>query len=118
MKIKFPKNQLLVSVPPKVELAIFLIKAELKSVKFTNDLHKEGTDASAAILDLSPLTSAIIGFGDNLTDEFQEWYFDRQTELVANINVQNDKKLSEQAFNFYVGLVVKRREWDVEGKLQ
>ena len=115
MKIKFPENQLLASLPPKVELAIFLIKAELKSVKFTNDLHKEGTDASAGILDLSPLTSAIVGFKNNLTDEFREWYFDRQTELVASTDVQNDKELLKQAFNFYVDLEVKKRESVIEG---
>ncbi|MCG8320421.1 MAG: hypothetical protein MI921_13025 [Cytophagales bacterium] len=116
MKIKFPENQLLASLPPKVELAIFLIKEELKNVKFINDLQATGTDASIGLLDLSPLISAIIGFKNNLTDEFREWYFDRQTELVASTDVQNDKELLEQAFNFYVDLVVKSHEWDIECK--
>ena len=112
MKIKIPENQPLVSLPPKVEIAIYLINEELKSVKFTNDLHKRGTDASAGILDLTPLMSAIMGFGNNLTDEFREWYFDRQSQLVEKVDSKDDKKLLEQAFNFYVDLVVKKRELD------
>ena len=98
------------SLPPKVEIAIFIINEELKSVKFTNELHKRGTDASDGILDLTPLTSAIMGFGNNLTDEFQEWYFDRQSQLVETIDREDDKKLLEKAFDFYVDLVVKKRE--------
>ena len=112
MKIKIPENQPLVSLPSKVEIAIYLINEELKSVKFTNDLHKRGTDASAGILDLTPLTSTIMGFGDNLTDEFREWYFDRQSQLVEAIDWEDDKKLLEKAFDFYVDLIIKIRELD------
>ena len=39
MRIKFPENQRLVGLPPKVELAVFLIKEELKNMKFINDLQ-------------------------------------------------------------------------------
>ena len=55
MKIKIPKNQLLVNLPPKVELAIFLIKLELKNVKFTSDLNNKGIDTYAGFLDFSAL---------------------------------------------------------------
>ena len=110
MKIKFPENQLLASLPPKVELAIFLIKEELKNVKFINDLQAAGTDASIGLLDLSPLISAIVGFKGNQSDEFNEWYFDRQTRLASYFDFENEKELLEQAFNFYVDLEVKKRE--------
>ena len=110
MKIKIPKNHLLVNLPPKVELAIFLIKLELKNVKFTNDLNNKGIDTYAGFLDFSTLISVIMGFDNNLPDDFKEWYFDRQTQLVENIDPENDKELLEQAFNFYVDLVVKKRE--------
>lgn len=104
MKIKIPKN------PPLVQLAIFLIKLELQNVKFTNDLNNKGIDTYAGFLDFSVLISAILGFDSNVTDEFKEWYFDRQTKLVENIDPENDKELLEQAFNFYVDLVVKKRK--------
>ena len=111
MKIKFPENQRLVNLPPKVELAIFLIKEELKNVKFINDLQSTGTDASIGLLDLSPLISAIIGLKGSQTDEFSEWYFDHQTRLASYFDLENEKELLEQAFNFYVDLEVKKREW-------
>ncbi|MCG8321576.1 MAG: hypothetical protein MI921_18885 [Cytophagales bacterium] len=57
-----------------------------------------------------------MGFDGNLTDEFTEWYFDRQTQLVENIDPENDKELLEQAFNFYVDLMVKKRELDTNIK--
>lgn len=114
MKIEIPKNQQLVNLPPKVELIIFLIQSELKNVKFINDLNKKGFDPYAGILDFSILISSIMGFDDNLTDEFTEWYFDRQNQLIKNIEPENDKELSEQAFNFYVDLVIKKRGLDTK----
>ena len=116
MKIKIPKNQLLVNLPPKVELAIFLIRLELKNVKFTNDLNNKGIDTYAGFLDFSALISALIGFDNNLSDEFKEWYFDRQTQLVENVDPENEKELLKRAFKFYVDLVVKKRGADAKVK--
>ncbi|MCG8320645.1 MAG: hypothetical protein MI921_14160 [Cytophagales bacterium] len=79
-------------------------------MKFSNNSNNKGIDAYTGFLDFSPLISAIMGFGNNLTNEFKEWYFDRQTKLVEKIDPKNDKELLEQAFNFYVDLVVKKRE--------
>ena len=109
MKIEISEPPQLINLPPKVELTIFLIQLELKNVKFTNDLENKGIDTYAGFLDFSVLISAIMGFDNNLADEFKEWYFDRQTQLVESINLENDKELLEQAFNFYVDLVVKKR---------
>ena len=114
MKINIPKNLRLINLPPKIELTVFLIKLELKNVKFTNDLNSKGIDTYAGFLDFSTLISAIMGFNKNFTDEFREWYFDRQTQLVENIDVTNDTKLLEQAFNFYIDLVVKKRGKDYD----
>ena len=113
MKIKIPKNPQLINLPPKVELTLFLIQSELKNVKFTNDLENKGIDAYAGFLDFSPLISAIMGFDNNLTNEFKEWYFDRQTKLVEKIDPKNGKELLEQAFNFYADLMIKKRELDL-----
>ena len=113
MKIKIPKNSPLVNLPPKIELTIFLIQSELKNVKFTNDLESKGVESYAGFLDFSTLISAIMGFEYNSKNEFKEWYFDQQTKLVENIDPENEKELSEQAFNFYVDLMVKKRELDI-----
>ena len=51
MKIKFLKSQPLVNLPPNVELIVFLIKEELKNVKFTNDLSRAGVDTCIGFLD-------------------------------------------------------------------
>ena len=115
MKIKFPKNPPLVTLPPKAELAILLIKAELKNLKFINDLSKKGIDASANLSDFSALIFAIIGFDGRLTDELYEWYLHHQIKLTENIDPMNDKELRKLAFSFYVDLVIKKRESDVRG---
>ena len=112
MKIEILRIQPLVKLPPDVELIIFLIKSELINVKFTNDLNNKGFDPCAGILDFSILISSFMGFEDNLTDEFTEWYFDRQTQLVEYIDLENDKELLEKAFIFYVDLVVRKRALD------
>ena len=113
MKIEISESPQLINLPPKVELTIFLIKSELKNVKFTNDLENKGVDSYAGFLDFSTLISAIMGFEYDYTDEFKEWYFDQQTKLVENIDPENEKELLEQAFNFYVDLMVKKRELDI-----
>ena len=53
-----------------------------------------------------------MGFDNNLTNEFKEWYFDRQNKLVERMDPKNDKELLEQAFNFYADLIIKKRELD------
>ena len=113
MKIKFPENLRLINLPPKIELTLFLIQSELKYVKFTNDLENKGIDTYTGFLDFSALISAIMGFKNGLSDEFKKWYFDRQTKLVENVDAENDKEFLEQAFNFYIDLMVKKRELDI-----
>ena len=83
-----------------IEIALFLIKVELQNLKFINDLNKAGVDASTHLLDFSTLILEIMDFGHETSGAFEEWYFNRK----------NDKELLEQAFNFYVDLVVKKRE--------
>ncbi|MCG8321288.1 MAG: hypothetical protein MI921_17425 [Cytophagales bacterium] len=114
MKIKIPKNLPLINLPPKVELALFLIKTELKNVRFTNDLNEKDIDTYNGFLDLSTLISSILGFGNNLPDEFKEWYFDRQTQLVENIDLEDDQELLGQALHSYVDLGVKKQELKTE----
>lgn len=110
MKIEFPKNKRLVNLLQEVELSVFLIMQELKNLKFINELDKADVDASAGILDFSPLILAIMDLGDNLSDEFHEWYYNRQEELSSSLDPGNEKLLLERAFGFYADLVVKKHE--------
>ena len=112
MKIEIPENLQLTNLPPKIELTVFLINLELKNVKFTNDLNNRGIDTYAGFLDFSALISAIMGLDKYFTDEFREWYFDRQTQLVESVSLEDDKDMLEKAFDFYVDLVVKKRGLD------
>ena len=110
MKIKIPENPLSISLPPKVELALFLIKAELKNLKTINVLHKKRVDAAAGLFDFSALILEILGFDNNAADEFNEWYFKRQNKLVEKIDPGEDKELSLLAMNFYLDLLAKKHE--------
>ena len=94
------------------EHAITLIKAELQNLKFINGLDSAGIDASAYMLDFSSLILEMLGFKHETSDEFYEWYFCHQNKLVKNIDPENDKEFQERAFDFYVDLVVKKRELD------
>lgn len=98
-----------VILPPKVELAISLIKAELKNLKFVNGMHRQGVDASAGLWDFGVLILGLVGFDNNLSDELNEWYFKRQNELISDIEPGDDQGFSEAAFNFYIDLVVRTR---------
>lgn len=60
MKIEISESPQLINLPHKVELTIFLIKSELKNVKFTNDPENKGVDSYAGFLDFSTLISAIV----------------------------------------------------------
>lgn len=91
------------------EFVISLIKEELHNLKFINDLNRAGIDASTHLSDFSTLILEVIGFGHKASDEFYEWYVNRQNELVENIDPGNDKEFRERAFKFYVDLMVKKR---------
>ena len=101
-----------VRLPPKVELAISLIKAELKNLKFINDMLKQGIDASASLWDFGELILGLAGFDNDISDELNEWYFTRQTQLVKDIEAGDDEDFSHAAFDFYIDLMVKRQELD------
>lgn len=112
MNINFPYYPPIVKLPPKVELIILLIKAELKNVKFLKNLANAGIDASICTVDFCVLISRLMEFKNSNEDEFFEWYFTRQNKLVENIDPDDGAKIMEQAINFYFELVAKKREID------
>lgn len=112
MKVKIPESPLSIGLPPNAKLAISLIKEELRNLKFINDLYKTGVDATTGLLDFSGSILEIMGFDAMLADELSEWYYSQQNKLVKNVDINNEEDFKEQAFNFYIDLLVKKRERD------
>ena len=108
MKINYPKNLPLVKLPQKVEFTLFLIREELKSRKFTSDIEKIGFDSTICSSDFSSLIFSSIGF-DNESDDFYDWYFGQLDVFCKNIDLSDGATLSEEAFNFYVHLMIEKR---------
>lgn len=104
------ENPLPVRLPPKVELAISLIKAELKNLRFINDILRQGIDASSRLWDFGELILELANLDTDATDALNEWYFARQTQLIKNIEAGDDEGFSAAAFEFYIDLVMKQRE--------
>jgi hypothetical protein len=109
MKIELPKNLPLIKLPSQVELTIFLIKEELKNRKFTKGLDKVGFDTSDCSSDFSSLILALIGFKER-PDELYEWYFKLMDEFAEKIDLSDWKELNEQAFNFYIELLMEKKK--------
>lgn len=112
MNTKLPDDPPLVRLTPKIEFVTLLIKEELKNLKFINDLDKAGIDASAYLVDFSTSILSMLKFSNNITDDFWNWYLTRQNQLVKNIDPKDDNQCLQQAFNFYVDLVIKKRTLD------
>jgi hypothetical protein len=107
MEIKLTGNPPLVKLPNKIDLTLFLIREELKNKKFTNDLEKIGFDLTFFSSDFSRIICSQIGL-HNLTEEFYEWYDNKINDFCKEINLSDGLKLTEEAFNFYVILMVKK----------
>lgn len=112
MKVKTNESPPAIHFRPKAKLAISLIIEELRNLKFINDLYKNGIDATIGLLDFSAPILEIMGFDAMLTDEISEWYYSQQTKLVKRIDMNNEEDFKEQAFSFYIDLLVKKRAWD------
>ena len=108
MKSYYPKNLPLVKLPQKIEFTLFLIREELKSRKFTNELEKVGFDVTICSSDFSPLIFSAIGF-DNQSDDFYAWYVNQLDAFCKNIDLFEGATLSEEAFDFYVHLMIEKR---------
>ena len=90
---------------------ILLIKEVLYNLKLIKDLGRAGIDASIHLSDFSALILEITGFTEHKTsDEFYTWYTNCQNKLVENIDPKDAKEFRERAFDFYIDLVVKKRE--------
>lgn len=108
MEIKYSKNLRLIKLPQKVEFTLFLIREELKSRKFSNDLESIGFDSAICSSDFSSLIFSSIGF-DHASDSFYEWYVSQLDEFCKDIDMSEVATLSEKAFHFYVHLLIEKR---------
>jgi len=108
MRINYPKNLPLVKIPQEAELAIFLIRQELKSRTLTNNFNEMGFDGSICISDFSDLIFSIIGLDDK-SDKFYEWYLKQLDVFCKDVDLSEGATLSKQAFDFYVHLMIEKR---------
>lgn len=79
MEIKLTSNSPLVKLPEKIDLTLFLIREELKSRKFTNDLEKIGFDLTFFSSDFSRIICSnfwvILSSYHPLTHKLSEFAF-------------------------------------------
>lgn len=108
MKINYPKHLPLAKIPQEAELALFLIQQELKSRTLTNHFNKMGFDGSICISDFSSLIFSVIGL-ENHSDSFYEWYLNQLDVFCKEVDLTDGATLSNQAFEFYVHLVIEKR---------
>ena len=95
MDFDLPKNAGLVKTPPELnlnaiqEVAIFLIKAELKNRKFAEQLEQVGFDPTYASLDLGTVVLQLMGFKDR-SDETYEWYQKRVESYLPKVTLRDE----------------------------
>jgi hypothetical protein len=108
MKIELPKNTTLVRLPPNAELAIYLIREELRSRKLVRGLEQVGLDPMFSQADFSKLVLSAIGYNSQ-PDELCEWYYSMVDEYTMRFDHDDMEMLLEQSFNFYLDLEMERR---------
>lgn len=111
MKLNYPKNTPLVKLPQQVEFTIFLLREELKNRKLTNDLGKIGFDSTICNSDFSDFIFSSIGLDED-SDDFYAWYLRQLDSFCKNIDLTDDLNISQEAFNFYIHLMVEKKKQD------
>jgi hypothetical protein len=116
MDLDLPGNLGLVKIPPDLslssvqEIAIFLIKAELKNRKFTEQLEQVGFDPTYSALDLGTVVLQLLGF-KNRSDETYEWYQKRVEHYLPRVILKDDGEvLNALAIDLFKELRLKRSQ--------
>jgi hypothetical protein len=95
MDFDLPKKPGLVKTPADLklngiqEVAVFLIKAELKNRKFAEQLEQIGFDPTYVSLDLGTVVLQLIGFNER-SDEIYEWYQKRVEIFLPKVVLKDD----------------------------
>jgi hypothetical protein len=101
MDFELPNRPGLVKLPAGLnlnaiqEVVVFLIKAELKNRKFSEQLEQLGFDPTYAALDLGTVVLQLMGFQDR-SDETYEWYQRRIEDYLPKLTLRDD----DEALNF------------------
>ena len=108
----FPKFKL----STNQDLTLFLIKNELLSTRFLNQLESIGFDTSFFSIDLSVVILSLMGF-ENRTDSLWEWYYTNLETYVFKMNIQDYEEVNTIAFDFYIVLRAKLEEEQTKDSL-
>jgi hypothetical protein len=109
MEFDIPENLSLAKLPPRRELALYLIKIELRNRKFFSGLEDMGLDTSFLSYDLSSLILNLVGF-EIRTDQDFEWYNQLLEKKLSEIALrETEHQLTEIAFNFLLDLELEKR---------
>ena len=100
----------LVKLPANAELVLYLIKEELKSQKFFNNLHEVGLDDIFYRPQLGELIMALMELDDGSDDVFN-FFYEVVERRSKKIRTDNDSVM-KQALKVYLELIAekKRRE--------
>jgi hypothetical protein len=110
-EMDLPKNMGLVKLPSRLEIAVYLIKAEIKNRKFTKGLEQIGFDTTICMFDFSSLILQLVGI-DARTDEMFEFYNNLLESYVQKMELEkDDDHLNELAFSFYHEIEAEKRKF-------
>jgi len=105
-----PKDLSLVKLPPRIELALYLIKAELRNRKFMNGLEAVGFDTTFVSFDFSSIILNLAGF-DIRSDEVYEWYNNLLEKYLPQVEMKEPiDALNEYAFSFWLDIEMEKRK--------
>jgi hypothetical protein len=96
-------NFSLIKLPTNAQLAIFLIKEELKSLKFFNSLRDAGLDDCYYQPHLDELIMAYVGLDDDENETYDSYY--NIMEKYSQKIEPDIESITEQAFNAYMELI-------------
>jgi hypothetical protein len=108
--MELPKNLGLIKLPPHLEIAVYLIKAELKNKKFVSTLEQVGLDPALCSVDFSSLILKLIGFESNSDKVFD--FYSRLLESSTNdFDLrEGEELLNKAAFKFYLELEMEKKK--------
>ena len=95
-----------IELPKNVELALFMIQAELKTRKFFNGLRSAGLDDCDYECNFNALIADCIGFDDYEDKDFVR--FDEILERHSEKIEMDNESLMKQVMNAYVELIVEK----------
>ena len=97
-----------IKLPKNVELALFLIQAELKTRKFFNGLQNVGLYDCDYQCNFNALIADCIGFDDHRDEDFSR--FDEILEKYSEKIEPDNESLMKQVMNAYVELVLEKKK--------